>query len=178
MADQLSVKNKRIRLLKQDITDLDVEAFVYYAREDLDLGSGFGTAIAVRGGRAVKEELQELDPIGTTEAVVTGAGKMKASYIIHAAGPKFQEQDTEGKLRATMVNALKAADAKGIKRVAFPPMGVGFYGVPRDVSARVVLPLAKEHLEGTTGIEEIVFCMFDTWEYGPFEAQLSSMAAG
>jgi O-acetyl-ADP-ribose deacetylase (regulator of RNase III) len=43
---------KSIRLEKGDLTALPVDAFVFYAREDLDLGSGFGTAIKSRGGAA------------------------------------------------------------------------------------------------------------------------------
>ncbi len=41
---------KTIRLMKGDVTDLEVDAFAFYAAEDLSLGSGYGTAIAVRGG--------------------------------------------------------------------------------------------------------------------------------
>lgn len=42
-----------VRLQKGDLTALPVDAFVFYARETLELGSGFGTAIQVRGGDAV-----------------------------------------------------------------------------------------------------------------------------
>ena len=116
----------RVRLIRGDITELDVDAFVFYAQPDLALGSGFGTAISVRGGPSIQKELDELGPVETGQAVVTGAGKLKADFIVHAVGPRFQEEDTEGKLRTTVLNSLKAAEEKGVKRIALPAMGAGF----------------------------------------------------
>jgi len=57
MTDTLRVKNTVISLVKEDITDIEIDSFVYYAQHDLVLGSGFGTAISVRGGPSVQEEL-------------------------------------------------------------------------------------------------------------------------
>ena len=46
-----------LRLVTADLTTLDVEAFVFYARPTLELGSGFGSAIARRGGMSLRELL-------------------------------------------------------------------------------------------------------------------------
>jgi len=46
MGESRRVGNSVLRLERQDITDFEVEAFVYYARPDLALGAGFGGAIA------------------------------------------------------------------------------------------------------------------------------------
>jgi O-acetyl-ADP-ribose deacetylase (regulator of RNase III) len=173
--DELRVKQSVIRLQKGDITDLEIEAIVYYARPDLALGSGFGSAISLRGGPAVQAELKQLGPLPTGEAVVTGAGNMKAKYIIHAVGPRFQEEDTEGKLRTTMLSALKRAEEKKIKRLAFPPMGAGFYGVPLDLCAKVTLGTVKKYLESATSLEEVVFCLRDSREYKPFLERLKGL---
>ncbi|MBN1347024.1 MAG: macro domain-containing protein [Phycisphaerae bacterium] len=176
--DHLKTDGRILRLVKGDITDLEIEAFVYYAREDLVLGSGWGTSIATRGGPKVQEELKQLGPIKTTEAVVTGAGKMKAKFIVHAAGPKFQEPDTERKLHETTMNALQAAEAKGIKHIAFPQMGAGFYGIPLAACADITIDAAIEYLQGPTEIEEIVFCLLDTRDYTPFKDKLEAVRRG
>ena len=101
---------------------------------------------------------------------------MKATHIIHAVGPRFQEEGLEDKLKTTILNCLKAADEKGIKAVAFPPMGAGFYGVPLDVSARVTLGTIKEYLANETSIEDVVVCLFDNREYQPFQKQFATLA--
>ncbi len=173
--EEVQIHRSIVRAIKGDITELDVDAFVFYAQPDLALGSGFGGAIAVRGGPGVQKELDELDPIETGQVVVTGAGKLKASYIIHALGPRFNEEDMEGKLRTTVLNSLKAAEEKGVKRIGLPAMGAGFYGVPLDMCARVMLDSIQGHLEGETGIQEVIICVIDRRELAPFETQLASL---
>ncbi len=175
MPDELRVNDKMIRLMTGDITDLEIEAFVYYARPDLVLGSGFGGAISVRGGPKIQEELKKFGKIETGEAVVSSGGNLKAKSIIHAVGPRFQEEDTEGKLRQTTLNVLRKAEEKGIKNLAFPAMGVGFYGIPLDLCARTTLGVVKKHLEGQSGLEEVIFCLRDSREYKPFQEQLKKM---
>jgi O-acetyl-ADP-ribose deacetylase (regulator of RNase III) len=176
MGQEKKINNSTVHLLRGDIADLEIEAFVYYAREDLALGSGFGGAIAVRGGPTVQEELNKLAPVKLTEAVITAAGEMKADNIIHAVGPKFQEENLEAKLRATILNALKLADEKHLKRIAFPPMGTGFYGVPLELSAAVMFEVFAEYLSGNTGIEEVIICLMDSREYASFATRLSAAA--
>ena len=46
-----------VLLFEGDLTMLGTDAVVYYAREDLVLGSGYGTAIQSRGGDAIRKEL-------------------------------------------------------------------------------------------------------------------------
>jgi O-acetyl-ADP-ribose deacetylase len=169
------IGNTTIRLVRGDITDLQIEAFVYYAEPSLKLGSGFGNAIATRGGPSVQAELKGFGTLKVGEAVVTEAGEMKAKFIIHAVGPRFQEADTEAKVRTSTSNSLKRAEEKGIKQIAFPPMGCGFYGVPPDVSARAMLVAIKEHVEKKSAIKDVAIVVRDTRDFGPFEKALNAL---
>jgi O-acetyl-ADP-ribose deacetylase (regulator of RNase III) len=168
------INRTAVRLVRDDITDLDIEAFVFYAQTDLALGSGFGNAITVRGGPTIQKELDRLAPVETGEAVVSNAGGLKASYIVHAVGPKFQEADTETKLHTTMLSALRAAEAKGIKRIAFPAMGAGYYGIPPQVCAAVMLRALEEHLDQEAAIDEVIICVFDTPQWNAFHHALTA----
>ncbi len=164
-----------LRLVTADITTLDVEAFVFYARPDLALGSGFGNAIARRGGTSIKQELDRIGKIAVTEAVVTRAGDLKAKHIVHAAGPVFQEEHLEQKLHETIVNALKRADERGIGQIALPPMGAGFYGIPLPVCAEVMVTAIAGYLSASTGIREVIICANDAREYRVFDARLAML---
>jgi O-acetyl-ADP-ribose deacetylase (regulator of RNase III) len=175
MNDSVKIKNSTLSLMKADVTTVDMDSFVFYAQNDLSLGSGYGTAIALRGGPAIRKELQNLGPLEVTEATVTSAGNLKARYIIHAVGPKFQEEGSEQKLKLTINNFLRRAEEKGIKSIALPPMGTGFYGVPLDVSARVTIETIAEYLKNGTEIQDVVICAMDTREYKPFEEQLKTL---
>ena len=82
----------------------------------------------------------------------------------------------EEKLLKTVESSLLQAEQSGIKKVAFPPMGAGFYGVPLDNCARIMLDAIKNHLSGNSGLEEIVIFAADTREYEPFKTALANLA--
>lgn len=172
----VSIGDSVVRLIRGDITELEVDAFVYYAQPDLVLGSGFGGMIAVRGGQSVQKELQEMAPVAAEEAVVSGAGKLPAEFIIHAVGPRFREDDIEAKLLRTMKNTLQRAEEKGVKTLAFPAMGAGYYGILAPVSAKVMLEALQNHLSGETSIREVVICVLDAPQFNAFESAFAALS--
>ena len=174
MSEGKKIQNCMLQLIQQDITDFEVEAFVFYAEANLALGSGFGSAIARRGGTSIKAELDKIGSVSVTDAVVTAGGSLKAKHIVHAVGPTFQEEGTESKLRATILNALKRAEEKGIRQIAFPLMGVGFYGIPLDTSSQMMMDSIEEHLSRGSNLREIFICANDAREYRAFQKVLKA----
>lgn len=172
MTEEIKIKDKKLSVKKCDITDTEVDAFVFYARNDLKLGSGFGNSIALRGGPTVRKELENLGPLNVTDVVITTAGGMKAKHIIHAVGPRFQEEETEKKLKATIVNALKVAESNGVETIALPPMGAGFYGVPLEVSAKITIDTVSEYIKNGSELKEVIICANDSREFTPLREQL------
>ncbi len=176
MADEKTINRTTIRLVRDDITELAAEAMVYYARPDLNLGSGYGNAIAVRGGPSIQAEASKLAPVEVGKAVATMGGELKAKYVIHAVGPRFQESDSEGKLRQTALATLQLAKDMGVRTMAFPAMGTGFYGVPLDVSAKATLgAIAECATQGKTTLEEVILCVRDPRELKPFQSALEKL---
>jgi O-acetyl-ADP-ribose deacetylase (regulator of RNase III) len=173
MTNELKVNEKIIRLMIGFITDVvDMDGIVYYARPDLVLGSGFGTVISAQGGPKVQEELKKLGKANTTDVVVTGGGNLRAKYILHAVGPRFQEEDSEEKLGKTMLNILLKAQEHRMQKIVFPAMGAGFYGIPLEVCARVTLEAVRTFLEKAATLQEVVFCLRDSRELKVFQAHL------
>jgi O-acetyl-ADP-ribose deacetylase len=176
MSNELKVNDKTIRLMVGFITDIPgMDGIVYYARPDLTLGSGFGTAISIQGGPKVQEELKKAGSANITDVVVTGSGNLQAKYILHAVGPRFQEEDSETKLQTTMLNTLKKARELQLQKIIFPAMGAGFYGIPLEVSAHVTLEAAREFLEKAADPKEVVFCLRDSRELKVFQEYLQKM---
>ena len=170
-----TVNQTIVRLEQGDLTAMEVDGVVYYAREDLQLGSGHGSAIQSRGGASIRKELEKIGSIRMGEAVVTAAGQLNAGHIIHACGPKFLEPDTGRKLRCCMLSALQAAAAGGLKRVAFPAMGAGFYGVPLDLCTRAMLETITEFARKDSSLGEIIICVVDNREFTAFKPRLEAL---
>jgi len=178
MADIVKINRTYIKLVKDDLTAMDVEAFVFYARTDLKLGSGYGNAISTRGGPEIKKELDGIGQIEPLSAVRSGAGNLLARHIIHAAGPAFQEKDTESKLKTTIYNALKCADENNIKQIALPLMGGGFYGIEINKCMGIMYDALGNFAANSTGIEEIIIVANDPREYSLFKKHFEKLSNG
>ncbi len=172
MTIQKKVGNKVIRLMTGDLTDLEVEAYAYDIMEDVKLGTGTGGALSARGGKKIQEELNAIGSCPKGEAVVTTAGKTNAEKIVHLNGPKFLEPDQESKLTQAVKSALKRCDEHGIKQIAFPPVGTGFYQVDLNLCATVMTNTIAEHLSGKTSLNEVLIVALDPREYAPFKAKM------
>ena len=154
-----------------------MDAVVFYARQDLQLGAGFGSAIQSRGGATIVKELEQIGSVEMGGAVITSGGNLRARNIIHACGPKFQEPDREKKLRKCMRSALEQASAAKLKIVAFPPMGAGFYSIPLDLTVKVMLDEVQQFFKAPSSIEQVIICVIDDREFKAFRPQLEAMSA-
>jgi O-acetyl-ADP-ribose deacetylase (regulator of RNase III) len=176
MQETMEINGKTLHLMKGDIADMELECFVFYAQHDLKLGSGFGNVITVRGGPSIQEELSQMGTLETTEVILSSAGEMKTQQIMHAVGPRFLEEDMEGKLRQTMQNCLQLAADKGLKQLAFPAMGAGFYGVELPLCAKVMFNTITEFLSRQSSLAEIIICVLDSRELKPFAAYQATLS--
>ncbi len=171
---EATIEGCLVRIVRDDITLLDVDAFVFAARSDLALGSGFGTAIALRGGPSIQAELKTLAPVTVGNAVISGAGKLKAKQIIHVVAPAFLEDELDAKLSRSVASALQVAERHGVTRLALPPIGVGFYGIPAEVCARVTMTEVARHLRAGSRLREVILCVRDEHDVAPFAQALDA----
>lgn len=162
----ITMNNTTLELVEGDITDLDVEAIVNAANENLVLGGGVAGTIKRRGGPSVQEECRRIGSTGVGTAVITGAGKMKFNHVIHAVGPRMGEGDEDRKLSAAVRSSLAVADRHGLKSVAIPAISTGNFGFPVERCARILLTEVHRYLQGGTKLQRVIVCLYDeaTWK--------------
>lgn len=163
------VGRTEIEIMQGDITEMDTEAIVNAANDRLVLGAGVAGAIRAKGGPSIQEECDRIGGTFVGGAVVTGGGRLQARYVVHAVGPRMGEGDEDRKLRDATLNSLRRADEKAMKSIAFPAISTGIFGFPMDRAAGIMLGAVKEYLEGETGLERIVFCLFGQEAYHVFD---------
>ncbi|MCX7823562.1 MAG: macro domain-containing protein [Syntrophobacterales bacterium] len=164
---------KKIILTQGDITELSTDAIVNAANEDLILGSGVAGAIRKKGGPSIQEECNRIGRINVGEAVVTGAGNLKAKYVIHAVGPRYGEGNEDEKLRNATWNSLLRAGEKGCLSITFPAISTGVFGFPKDRCASIMLKTVLEFLETQeTTVKEVVFCLYSQEDLEIFKKAL------
>lgn len=159
----------RIRLLEGDICREEVDAIVNAANTELKLGTGVAGAIREQAGPAVQEECDGLAPVAVGEAVLTGAGRLPARHVLHAASMELGGRTTEEALRASTRCCLELAREHELRSIAFPALGTGVGGLSLQRCAEIMLEEARQHLDGETSVEDIRFVLFGEPAYRVFE---------
>ena len=168
----IQLEGTQLELIEGDITELEVDAVVNAANEDLQLGSGVAGAIREKGGPSIQEECDRIGstPVGT--AVLTGGGNLTARHVIHAVGPRMGEGDEDRKLASAIRSSLALADRHGLKSIALPAISTGTFGFPVDRCARILLTEVYRYLQGGTKIERVAVSLWGDDNFEIFKREL------
>jgi O-acetyl-ADP-ribose deacetylase len=169
---------EKIVLLQGDLTEMDVDAIVNAANNDLQLGGGVAGAIRRKGGEAIQRECDSIGSIPVGGAAITTGGKLRARFVIHAASMQLGGVTTARALRSSTAHALRIAAGKRLRSIAFPAVGTGIAGFPIPECARIMMREVMEHLKKPTSLEMIYFILFDAPALSEFEKASAELAAG
>ena len=120
------------------VTELEVDAIVNAANTQLRHGGGVAAAIVRAGGRVIQEESDRIGWCDLGKAVATGAGNLKARYVIHVPTIDYTRGRRAGldDIYEGTRSALQLCRDLGLKSAGFPLLGAGIVGVPaREVAA-------------------------------------------
>lgn len=176
---QRKIQQTILELRQGDITDEDTDAIVNAANSQLAGGGGVDGAIHRRGGPAIMAETRQKYPNGcpTGSAVISGAGNLKARYVIHAVGPIWHGGDRGEPelLAAAYRRSLELAVESGCQSMAFPALSAGAYGYPMAEAARVALRTVIEFLNERGKPSLVRFVLFDRPAYQTFASVLEEL---
>ena len=168
----VTLDRTQLELVKGDITDLEVDAIVNPANEQLQLGTGVAGAIRQKGGPSIQEECNRIGgtPVGT--AVMTAAGNLKAKHVIHAVGPRKGEGEEDRKLASAVRASLALAERQGMRSIALPAISAGNFGFPMDRCARIMLTEIQRYIQGGTKLEQVTVCLYGDEAFDTFKREL------
>jgi O-acetyl-ADP-ribose deacetylase (regulator of RNase III) len=171
------IKNIEVECVRGDITEQkEIDVIVNAANKYLAPGAGVAGAIHKKAGPQLYEECKKYAPIETGEAVITGGYNLPNPYVIHTVGPVYsEEKNPSEKLKMCFVNALKLADSKGLKSIAFPAISTGIFGYPVDEAAEVSIKAVIETVPSLKSIKLIRFVLFDEKIYSIFKEKLEKI---
>jgi len=138
-----------ITIVQGDITQAPVDAIVNAANSRMLGGGGVDGAIHRAAGPALLEACKKVPekngvrcPAG--EARITGAGNLRAKYVIHTVGPKYGiDKDPEILLASAFRSSLDLALAHGCQSVAFPAISCGVYHYPPEEAAGISVSVCQ-----------------------------------
>lgn len=171
------INGKAIRLVSADLTERDVDAIVNAANSHLQHGGGVAGAIARKGGRIIQEESNAIGYVPVGNAVITGAGQLKARHVIHTVGPMMGEGDEDNKLRKAINSVLALAADRKLKSISVPAISAGIFGFPKYRCAAILVGETALFLKNNppTSLELVEFCIFDREAYGFFKKEIETI---
>ena len=158
----------RIKLVRADITTLDVDAIVNAANSSLLGGGGVDGAIHRAAGPRLLEETRTLGGTPPGTAKITAGYDLPARHVIHAVGPIWRGGDSgeDATLEGAYRRSLELATEHALESIAFPSISTGIYGFPLERATRIAHTTARAWLAANEQPRLVVFCVFSERDLG------------
>ena len=129
------------KIVRNDITNMRVDAIVNTANPRPVIGSGTDSMIHAKAGPGLLEARKAIGDIRVGHAAVTEAFNLNAKFVIHTVGPVWQGggHGEAELLRSCYDKSLELAAERGCRSVAFPLISSGNYGFPKDRALQVAI---------------------------------------
>ncbi len=169
----MKIRNAELSIVKGDITELDCDAIVNAANDELSMGGGVAGVIRKKGGQTIEDEAVKKGPIAVGEAVWTKAGRLRSKYVIHAATMSMDFKTDEHKIRRACASSLKCAEELKISSIALPALGCGVGHFPLVGAAKIMAQEILKHFRNPSPLNKVVLCLYDEEAFKVFDQQIT-----
>ena len=133
-----------------EIAELEVDALVISANESLFMTAGAAASVKRHGGAEIESDAIDQGPTESGTAIVTRAGSLAATYVIHAVGVGHERLPDRDRLAAAIRTAVGFSEPLQLRRIAFSLIGVEHGTFP---AAEAAVVLVDELIGATAGHE-------------------------
>lgn len=167
----MKLKSVELLVVRQDITECDVEAIVNAANTEFQMGGGVARIIKEKGGQVVELEAIKQGPVEVGEAVLTTGGKLKARYVIHAATMNMDFKTSLEIIRKATASSLNLAQKRNISSIAFCALGCGVGRISYEAAAKVMAQETFRYVRQTENpsLKKILFALYSDKAFAVFQ---------
>ncbi len=147
-------------IVRNDIVNMQVDAVVNTADPNPVIGSGVDSGIHKKAGHELLVDRKKIGRIEFGDAVITPGFGLDARYVIHTAGPVWEDGNhgEEQILTSCYRKSLSLAKEHECESIAFPLMATDNYGFPKPLALQIaVREISTFLLENEMQIYLVVF---------------------
>jgi O-acetyl-ADP-ribose deacetylase len=169
-----------LELVVGDIARQDgFDAVVNAANAELRTGGGVASALQRAAGPGLAAEGRAHAPIRPGQAVLTSGHRLPNPWVIHCLGPVHGRDEPGDELLASCYRqALRLAEEKGIRSIAFPAISTGAFGFPVERAARIALDTILDEAAALDTVERIRMVLYDDAALEVHQRVLEEIVAG
>ncbi|MFZ2030609.1 MAG: macro domain-containing protein [Vitreimonas sp.] len=158
------------------IETLALDAVVNAANTQLLPGTGVDGALRAAAGPDLTKVTNAMAPMAEGAATITPGFNLPSRYIIHTAAPVWSAPGEKGEKVATLArcytSSIMMASSRQFTSLAFPCLGTGNFGWPRDFACAIAIAACEEALTKAPSVARVVFCCFTEADAEPYRAAL------
>lgn len=134
-----------IQVVIGELATQPCEGVVRAVRSDLSPATAAARDVLLGAGPRVAERLDQMGAIPVGGAVITPAGELPASFLIHVVTSAADEPESPSSVRSALRNGLRRAAEFGLRSLAVPALGTGAGSMDYEQAARALVDVVREH---------------------------------
>ncbi|XP_064600790.1 core histone macro-H2A.1-like isoform X2 [Liolophura sinensis] len=172
---------QKLTVIQGDIVKMAADAIVHPTNSSLYMGGEVGRSIEKAGGAEFQQEIKDLlsaqGQLDTAGAAMSTGHHFPAKFVVHCNGPTWKMDNSQQLLEKAVKNCLTLADEKKLKSIAFPSIGSGRAGFPKQTAAQIILKAISNYFVSvmSSSLKQVYFVLYDMESIGIYTSELAKL---
>ncbi|XP_013383980.1 core histone macro-H2A.1 isoform X1 [Lingula anatina] len=172
---------QKLTVIQGDIVSVTADAIVHPTNATFYMGGEVGQSLEKTGGKEFQQEVQDLlknqGQLDTAGAAICPGHRFPARFVVHCNGPTWSASNAQQLLEKTVKNCLTLADEKNLRSLAFPSIGSGRGGFPKQTAAQIILKAINNYFVTvmSSSLKQIYFVLYDMESIGVYTSELAKL---
>lgn len=161
-----------IDVRREDLVAADVECILRSVGSNLVPLTAISREVGAAAGESLLARVDQIGDLPVGGAMITPAGNLSASFIVHVALQSHEEPVSAGSVRKALLNGLRHACRMDVETLALPPLGTGAGNLDAETAADVMLEVIRGHMENEEYPKEVTVMVATEYELQAFTSRL------
>jgi O-acetyl-ADP-ribose deacetylase len=162
-----------IRVIHGDLASTTAEAVLRPVSAEWTAVTPATRRLELAAGPEVERQCRTLGELPIGSAVITGAGDLRAQFMIHVVVRSYDEPVSAAGVRRGLDHGLRRVSEWGIERLATAPLGTGAGNLEPDDVASIMIPALVERVRRGGPPRDVEIYVDSEYEKEVFEHQLA-----